>query len=207
MINNRVLFLLILFVGGVYFFQKSSTDGLVVVCLFALYLLFSGGGYEHAGNIPGETESIQNLASMFQNGTLTTTNLTLTGDLKVTGESTLGGNLSVGGETTMSKKLNVTSGGLSVTGPSSFSNGDASFSDSSIRLSKGGNIYIPATNSLVFGTTFALAADSGNSNLMGYNVISGVPITQTGTTNFWSVGDMNYPNNNVYTGGGINNPS
>jgi hypothetical protein len=91
MINKSVLFLLILFIGGVYFFQKKSTEGLVVICLFAIYLLFSGGN-EHL-TTSENTEAIQNLSSMFQNGTLTATNLTLSGNLKVAGESTLTGNV------------------------------------------------------------------------------------------------------------------
>jgi hypothetical protein len=197
MINKRVLFLLILFIGGVYFFQKKSTEGLVVICLFAIYLLFSGGN-EH---MTGDTEAIQNLASAYQNGTLTATNLNLTGNLTVTGESTMTGtinstNISNSGNITNTGNLTNT-GDFSVTGKSNLTNLNVTGNQTtSGNQSTFGNIYLDPGKSIVFGNAGGMASDGTGTNISLYRRSDGAGFIVTNIANS-SVDVSNVIGNNV----------
>ena len=199
MINKSSLFLLLLLAGGFYFFHKGETTGLIMICLFVIYLSFSGGGNEHAGNVPGETESIQNLASAYANGTLKVTNLEVKNKLTVDGPSQLTGNVTASGNTmTIAGNANI-SGNLNVVGgianSGTFRSGSSSswaaidaqgnMDTANLTVSGnltiqpfngiGGNVYVPIGHSYVVGKgdPSGVGFSSGAGNLSIYRESDG----------------------------------
>lgn len=84
--NNKSIFIICLLLCGLYFYQKNLKNNLIIICLFGLYLvLFHNNNNEHLTT----DEAIQNLASLYNSGTLKATNLEISGDLKVAGNSML----------------------------------------------------------------------------------------------------------------------
>lgn len=211
MINKKTLFLLLLLIGGVYFFRKKATDSLIIVCLFAVYLLVGGGGSEHLTN--EQDEAIQNIASMYNNGTLKVTNLQVTGMSNLSGIKNIGtfqsgsatnyaaintdGSMNCKGFTsyngiTSSGGPVTANGGINVTGPSSFNNGDVAFIKSSIRLSNGGNVYIPDNQSLILGSNPSTAGTGfaySSGNLLLYDTSNGHVFNQANVANQNSLGN------------------
>jgi hypothetical protein len=178
--DKKFLFALIILLASVYFYKKKSVDSLILIAVLAVYVFLTNK--DTNTNEHFDTEAIQNLSSMFQNGTLTATNLNLTGNLSV------GGTANVKGSTTLQGGANITNGGLTVAGTTTINglangapalnvnNGDLNINNSSLRSTGAGNIYIPAGQSLVFGDTtgstqgISIAIDKGSQqNLLVYN--------------------------------------
>jgi hypothetical protein len=110
---KKQLFLLIIFGLGIYFYKKKSTDNLLIILTLALFLIMFGFDFIKEHNTNTSTcgcniESIQSLASMYKNSTLTGTNLVIDGDLTVNGQ--VKGNLNVEEKIT-SKNLDVAENG------------------------------------------------------------------------------------------------
>ncbi len=95
--------MLALFAGGIYFYNKKETNSLIIICLLALvvYLLVDNGASEHLTT--DQTEALQNLSSMYQNGVLKATNLEVTGNITLSNPNGLSSIIASG-------NLNVQSG-------------------------------------------------------------------------------------------------
>lgn len=95
--NNKNIFIICLLVCALHFYNKNLKNNLILVCLFGLYfVLFYNNIDEHMTS----DEAVQNLASMYNSGTLTATNVNITGNLTVNGKSVLAGETSVNGQLT-----------------------------------------------------------------------------------------------------------
>lgn len=180
MLNKKSLYLLLLFAGAAYFYYKQETTGLIIICLFTLFLLFFfGNKLEHQSNVSGETEAnvsgeteaIQILASAYANGTLKVTNMHVTHNLTVDGDSTLGavgsGNATVGNDFTVIGNSNqgytTTLGNLAVTGASTHNQG-LTVGTGNLTVSNG-NIRLPTTGQGIVFDQGSIASDGQNLNV------------------------------------------
>jgi hypothetical protein len=118
---KKQLFLLLLLGISYYFYSKKATDSLIIISALILYIIIFHLNEineikEHIDGTIGVStnEAIQNLASMYNSGTLKATNLELVGDLKVGGKTVLSGNVTLDGATQV-KNANIT-GDLTVGG-------------------------------------------------------------------------------------------
>lgn len=86
--NKKLFFILTLLACSIYFYIQKSTDILIILCLFGLYILYYNNNCdnnEHLDNVSStpSLEAIQNISSMFNNNTITATNIKVTGEIQI----------------------------------------------------------------------------------------------------------------------------
>jgi hypothetical protein len=112
--DKAIIFIICLLGCSMFFYKKNLKNHLILTCLFGLYLVlfhYQNSGISNLEHMTSD-EALQNIASLYNSGTLRATNLELTGNLTVKGnlkvenKSELVGTLTAGDKSKFNSDVN-----------------------------------------------------------------------------------------------------
>lgn len=174
----KYIFLLISIILSYNFYKNKKYDNIAMITMFILYVLMQKN--EHYTE-----DVVQTLSSMYNNGELTATKLTLTGDLRVNGNATIDNTLNtkaiVSDNLTVNKK---TLGNLNVDGDLIVNN--KAYINKSLFLNN--NLILKPRRSICLGNSCDswisenLDQNSSTGNVIRFKRTNGVPTMLVSTT-------------------------